>query len=355
LGLLLALALLIHFRKTSGVSGMISGGSRNVSVQFYPVHHLNRWGYMERSGKIVIQPSFNMALDFQEGLAPVQISQSWGYINSTGKVVIEPRYARADLFQEERARVTINPQITDFPGYIDYNGNMVIQLKGARFAGSFSEGLAAVQIEDHFGYIDDKGKFVIQPQFDAADGFSEGLAKAGKREGEGFQFGYIDKKGQYKIQSQFTDAFKFTEGLAAVGVGDQFGFINHKGEFVIVPQFEFAGNFSEGLAPVFSGKFGYINKNGKMVISPQFDLAMEFHEEMAAVAIASGDEPVWGFIDKTGKIVIEPQFDQVGSVRGIGGFSGGVAQIVVRQQIGYIDKKGNYLWKPCASCNLPAK
>jgi hypothetical protein len=43
-------------------------------------------------------------------------------------------------------------------------------------ADSFSQGLARVKIDGKWGYIDKTGKLVIQPQFDEADAFSEGLA-----------------------------------------------------------------------------------------------------------------------------------------------------------------------------------
>ncbi len=45
------------------------------------------------------------------------------------------------------------------------------------FASGFSEGLAPVcDRRGKFGYIDRSGKYFIEPQFQAADSFSEGLA-----------------------------------------------------------------------------------------------------------------------------------------------------------------------------------
>ena len=45
----------------------------------------------------------------------------------------------------------------------------------------------------HWGFIDPTGKFVINPQFDEAESFNNGLAwvKAGGR------FGYINASGKY--------------------------------------------------------------------------------------------------------------------------------------------------------------
>jgi hypothetical protein len=46
------------------------------------------------------------------------------------------------------------------------------------------------------GYIDESGALVIEPRFNRADGFSEGLAAAGVGEnGDVMRYGFIDKTG----------------------------------------------------------------------------------------------------------------------------------------------------------------
>ena len=47
-------------------------------------------------------------------------------------------------------------------------------------AGNFSEGMAGVEKDGKIGYINKEGKIVIEPQFDYADGFSEGMARVKK-------------------------------------------------------------------------------------------------------------------------------------------------------------------------------
>ncbi len=69
----------------------------------------------------------------------------------------------------------------------------------------------------------------------------------------GNRYGYIDKTGHFVINPQFDFAWIFSEGLAAVLIGDEetgkWGYIDKTGHFVINPQFNFgAFNFSEGLS-----------------------------------------------------------------------------------------------------------
>src|SRR5436190_22646358 len=89
----------------------------------------------------------------------------------------------------------------------------------------------------------------------------------------------------FKIQPQFDEAQPFMEGLAAVAIGHKFGFINPAGAFAIQRMFdEVDGGFSEGLAPVcVDDKWGYVDLGGRFVISPRFDQARPFREGLAGV------------------------------------------------------------------------
>jgi hypothetical protein len=99
--------------------------------------------YIDRSGKIVIEPQVIAGSQFYNGLAPVMNADGkCGYINKEGRIVIEPQYE-----------------------YHDHLNRMY-----------FSEGLASVKKNGRWGYINREGKMVIKPQFDDAYGFSEGLA-----------------------------------------------------------------------------------------------------------------------------------------------------------------------------------
>src|ERR1039457_842039 len=74
-----------------------------------------------------------------------------------------------------------------------------------------------------------------------------------------FNKGFVatSKTGQIVINPQFDGADAFSEGLAAVRIGDdktgKWGFIDGTEKFVINPQFDFAFSFAEGLARVRGG------------------------------------------------------------------------------------------------------
>lgn len=57
------------------------------SVPLFPVCQNGKWGYIDKTGKMVIKPQFNCARSFSEGLARVWIDGKMGYINKTGKYI----------------------------------------------------------------------------------------------------------------------------------------------------------------------------------------------------------------------------------------------------------------------------
>ena len=98
--------------------------------------------------------------------------------------------------------------------------------------------------------------------------FSEGLAAV--QETKNGKYGFIDASGTYLIQPVFEDARPFAEGLAAVRLNKRWGYINKNGKARIPNRYPFfADAFVDGLALVSSPVDGselYINQQGK----PQF-------------------------------------------------------------------------------------
>jgi hypothetical protein len=148
------------------------------------------WGFIDRSGKVVIPTKYEYALNFEDCLAAVRVNDKWGYINTSGKMVIQPQFDKTLFFSEGLAVLKINEK----SGYINQNGETVIppQFNQAR---SFGEGLASVQIESggKWGFINRKGNIVIKPQFDGAGSFSDGIAEVQV----GNKYAYIDRNGKY--------------------------------------------------------------------------------------------------------------------------------------------------------------
>jgi hypothetical protein len=213
-------------------------------------------------------------------LKPVYVHGRWGYSNPAGTIAIEPRFEAALAFTEGLARVGVVdeelPEIDGRPnilwGYIDENGRVVVELRYNALRG-FSEGLAAAAVLatdesksavylrrgllDHlrWGYVDRAGRVVIPTKYFAAGDFSEGLAQVnvggakGSDCGQLGNFGYIDKTGAFVIKPQFSMAAPFNAGQARVSVG----YTEYVGRCLCC-------------GPRFVGKHGHVNRKGEFVL-----------------------------------------------------------------------------------------
>jgi TonB family protein len=136
------------------------------------------------------------AFFFSGSLACVRIGNKYGFMDKTGAIVIPLKYEKAYPFSEGLAAVSINGQW----GFIDTKREEIIAPQ-FEFAENFSEGLAAVEKNGKWGYIDRKGKLLIDPIFRSAGSFENGLARVFTQDSSGL----IDQKGKQIALEDYSD------------------------------------------------------------------------------------------------------------------------------------------------------
>lgn len=328
-----------------GGESVAHGQTTSFDLDLMPVRYGGRCGFVDRSGKLRINPQFDGAGLFIDGdnLAPVRIGNKWGLINRKGEYVTNPQF--------DEISVTGRPpvywvKVGDNWGTITNEGQFSINPQFTHITEFDDEGMAVVAVGGKSGVINRSGDFIIPPQYDwirvknRPDGsqqfFSNGLAAA--RVGD--TWGFINRRGEWIVNPQFSGVGFFDEkGLAPASITSTetidtsqgyvkstrtinktvWGYINKTGKFVINPQFEAASDFEGGgLAAVkVGGVYGFVNRLGTFQINPQFNDAESFRGQMAKIgmAITRADgkiEVKFGFISTTGEIVIQPQFVSVG-------------------------------------------
>jgi hypothetical protein len=307
-------------------------------------------GYINQRGEVVIDPIFDYATRFYEGLAAVEVRNRWGVINASGEFTIQPQSWGWCRFRDGLASISVRGKW----GVIDRTGKFVLKPK-YDYLGSFKEGLALCRAGElrsaRYGFVDRSGTEVTRPVFHDAQDFSEGLAAAKV----GNLWGYIDPSGAFKITPRFdgagagkrwpdTRAGYFTSGLAPVWSGqDSYRFIDTTGAFAFDRGFDDANSFCEGRAVIkLSGRYGFIEPNGETVIECRFTLARDFSEGLARVQEKEsrpGFPPRSGFIDLHGQMAIEPAFRSAES------FHDGLSLVTTEDSIGYINELGEYVWQ----------
>nr|NQU90583.1 WG repeat-containing protein [Bacteroidota bacterium] len=281
----------------------------------------------------VIEPQFDAGWNFSEGLAPVgkgkdYKTRKWGYIDKTGKLVIDYQFDDASSFSEGRAEV-VNKELKDKYyysgkiGFINKTGTLCIGYKYCEnYVSEFSEGLAAVEIKDGWnskcGYIDKNGNTVLDFIYKKVGKFSEGLAPVkfysdNEQNLSPKKVYYINKKGEIVLTTKYESGSSFSEGIAFVRESvikdgkflySIIGAIDKYGNELFEPKYQFASAYQDGYARINSngglrGKYGFIDKKGNIVIDTIYDGATNFFNGLALVWL----DGVKIIIDKSGEEV----------------------------------------------------
>jgi len=370
-------------------SGGMAAAKHFFSEGMAVVEQDGKRGYIDESGKIVIQPQYDHAWKFSEGMAAVKLDGKWGFIDKSGKIIVQPKYDYVEDFRDGMVVVKLNGKY----GFVDKSGKETVPPKYSRVGGRvivsytttdgnkgsplnvpiynsvyfFQHGLIAVWLDDKCGFVDKLGNEVIPLKYSDARPFYDEMAavKLGEK------WGFIDKYGKEVIPPKYDDVKNFSDGMAAVKLNDKWGLIDKTGNaavpviyysityypngiaFVELEQFSKKGVIDRtgkevmpfifnGLTYVsedlfrgsINGKYGFYDKSGKEIAPPVYTDAREFYEGMAAVKTGDKSTGKWGFIDETGKEIVPPIYDNVQS------YSEGMAAAELNEKWGFIDKTG---------------
>lgn len=119
-------------RKLLFIGLMLFGAVVQARLKPFYSADVDKYGYADSSGRVVVAPKYDFAWEFREGMSAVKIGGLYGYVNDQGVEVISPTY---------------------------------------QFAWMFSDGLSVVREGEKFGFIDKQGKMVVPAIYDRADNF----------------------------------------------------------------------------------------------------------------------------------------------------------------------------------------
>jgi len=294
------------------------------------------YGFMNKTGKIIIKPKYLAVQDFSEGLCFVskellKNDYKWICIDTLGIEVFDIKdcfpetpfsegYARisddeTNWFINRNGENVFNKTFKDGNGkfsngyalvseskygknvFIDLHGNTPAQLP-YKNASSFKNGLSTYYTKESGITLFDTSGTTIMNHLESAEGLYDELIKV-KRNGK---CGFIDRKGNIQIDFQYEE-----DRIRPI---DKFLKLNTDSlDALPKAKYRNVGLFSNGLAKIqIDGLWGFINTKNEVVIEPKFKKALYFSDGLAGVSI---DGVLWGFIDTNGNFTIQPKFFNV--------------------------------------------
>ncbi len=284
--------------------------------------HENRFGYVDASGKILIEAQFDWAErvfrreSAVEGSAtPMPVAAVFMGATACDGTDLLPQEGKYGLLRRDGELVAplqydeILWTVDGFAALRAGETHTLLNLTtgqplGERYEaiGALREGFIPVQQGGKWGYLGLDGQMLPGGfAWDSALPFAEGVAGVSQEKRAGF----IDATGQVVIPLQYDGVSSFGNGLAGFAQKKKWGFVNAQGEVVIKPAFQAVGVFTQDRCAVKrSNKWGIIDLQGKWVVPYKYDEITDF-DPMYHRAWMRNNK-LWGLLSLDGAVVLKP-------------------------------------------------
>jgi len=260
-------------------------------------------GFMDRKGKTVIKPIYNMASDFYNGYANIIKESTFGYIDKKGVEVLFKDYEETYFYYNNTGIAKKNGK----EGLIDRNGKPLTEFKYNMIT-FFGFNHFSCQISKNVQQIlDSNGKIVFNKNLDyhikSYYFEKDSLLVYEKKIDNKPLKGIVKIDETIIIEPKYDEIYTIeNQDFFVVLKDEKFGLINNDGQEIVPLMYdEIGSNINETLIPVKQkGKWGFINTQNKIIIPFEYNDVNPFFENIAFVQ----KENSFGAIDKTNKIKV---------------------------------------------------
>ena len=313
----------------------------------------SKYGFVDKTGQIIIGLQFEKAGMFNEGLASVSQNGKWGYINQKGDIVIPCNYDSCGAFKNGYAIVTINSKV----GLINTSGRFVIPAEYDKVQQSANPNAYIIVKDKKCGAASVSGSILFPCEYDYIRIFKSNsrVACAGKGK-EHFLLNddrttTLESDYDTKYYSFFSNRVLQREEKGYDWYSSKMCLCNLQGK-PITRHYDYDDDHVVNKGWSWDtwyrggGLFGFVNDNGEEYITCKYQYAHNFSEDLAAVnkggSFPPGNGPhftggKWGYINRKGEEVVPFQYDNACS------FYGGAALVRIGKRSFYIDRYGNEL------------
>ncbi len=216
----------------------------------------DKYGFVDKSGKVVISPKYDAVIPFVGGIAAVKRDEKWGFVDKTGKEIVPPTY-EYPVIDYDNLKMGYLPVVkkarkysTPFGGEYDFlvhvDSNLFLAKKGGKW-----------------GLIDKKNREVLSFKYDDLSHLHKDLFVYL----EGDKYGVISLKRGVIVQPRYDKIFYAGEGIIGLVLNNKVGFMDTLGNVIFQPKYDsLASGFMNGFALMYNkGKPYILSKDRKEV------------------------------------------------------------------------------------------
>lgn len=250
-------------------------------VGLYPAYILEGnkqlWGYIDKKGEFIVEPKYDTANDYFQGLALVEKDGYFGMLDSDGREILKTEFTNINKVENGYMTAFKDKEVKIF----DCLGGEVKLKNKYRNIGVFSDDLFNVLIMD---------------------------------EEENLKFGYIDKTGEEVLAPKYSLAYPFNLGRAIVKDRDKYMVIDKKGKVFKTLEYEDIKPSKQPGKYIYSStgeNFGLLNKDGEVIISDKYSAIVDIKGDLVVVGQLNEEGECFGLFDTSGKQIIESKYNDI--------------------------------------------
>ncbi|MCK7611155.1 WG repeat-containing protein [Roseibium sediminicola] len=276
------------------------------SEGFAAVRIDGRYGYIDRTGAIVIAPQFDLAGPFNQGHAEVLVGDQTGIIDDRGNIVVEPAFARiVPLTRDVMLVIEGKWQSAHFQGHE----------KLQEFGLSFYQGNKLAKLYNiRTGWISDIGY-----TFAYFDKPERGLFWATKSNRGPEIYGLLKSDGTWQVSPRYSHVQGLSHNRAVVRgkpegnqanlKGAPWGAVDENGNLVVPLKYPYLGFWRAGYGTTQSSdKHGLVKKDGTLLAGRLFD-GVDLREDGLLPRVLDGE--TWHSVRPDGTLVADQLEDRV--------------------------------------------
>lgn len=312
------------------------------------------FGYIDKTGKVVIEPRFDVAGPFHEGFAEILVGQKTGVIARNGDIVLQPQFKRSIPLNDDvilvQNGIYSSSMDTEFAtlgtafglyGLPMSRGTWGLYRLGTGWLTAdsyefkpFGKSLWARDMSAEnplFGVMGIHGKWLVQPAFDAVQGLQEGRAvvsvNVGERQRPRLLSGAVDAEGKVVIPLRYDRLTFWAEGYAVAQVNGREGFLDPEGRLLGGRLFDKVERDRQRKPSKvqLDGQWFGISRDGSLG-----DVPVDVPEEERSALVGTFELPkppkntecdndvsivsrdgLWGLEGPDGRVLVEPRFEAI--------------------------------------------
>lgn len=257
---------------------------------------------------------------------PVYTNEKWGVIDQTGKIVIEPSYtemitvpdSKTDLFicvyDVDYTNGTYKTKVIDKKNnekFTNYDLVEAIENTDSSNVLWYEQGVLRVKKDNKYGLIDYSGNLILPIEYESIQALQgvENSIIIKKDE----KVGLCDNKGNVIINAEYKEikpiGNDYKNGYIVVNTDNQYGVIDFNNVTIFEPKYEEVKTItSNGIYIVKEdSKLQVVNKQGEVLLSDKFNDIKEINGEN----IVFVKNKKYGVINTKGEIKIEAQYEDL--------------------------------------------